>query len=96
MDTTIGLGESSKRRTARSARWRSRRYHYNIQAALTAVTPGQTHIFFPAGTYKVTSTLTLTGNSHLFGVVLIGCGRNTILNWAGTTGTDFFHIDSNP
>lgn len=62
-----------------------------IQAAITATqTAGGGVIFFPLGTYKINSTLTITGN----GVVLQGAAFNTFhdtgspvypvkLNWVG-------------
>ena len=58
-----------------------------IQAILTYVQihynyPNLT-IYFPAGTYKITSTLTI---SNVSGVSFIGCGSNTIISWAGPLG----------
>lgn len=51
-----------------------------IQAALTAASAAGGKVVVPAGTYKVTTTLTLTGN----GVTFEGAGRgNTTLVWAG-------------
>ena len=54
-----------------------------IQAALDGVTNGTT-VYLPAGTYRVTETLTLTG--PLIGVAVIGHGRETRLVWDGEEG----------
>jgi hypothetical protein len=69
-----------------------------IQAALTlagtAHSPTST-VFLPAGTYKITRTLDWQGANPSWahgvtGCGLIGCGRNTILKWAGAPGAAMF------
>jgi hypothetical protein len=40
-------------------------------------------VYFPAGTYKISSTLTLTNTT---GIQLIGCGKNSIIKWYGPSG----------
>jgi hypothetical protein len=66
-----------------------------IQAALSTTGTGRT-VYFPAGTYKVTSPLTMTrGNSH-YGMTLIGHGRDTRLAWYGATGGNFITVNGNP
>jgi hypothetical protein len=48
-------------------------------------------VYFPAGTYKITSTLHLTvGGSNL-----IGCGLNTTIKWAGPAGAAMLWHDGN-
>ena len=54
-----------------------------IQQALDGVANGST-VYLPAGTYRVTETLTLTG--PLIGVTVIGHGRETRLVWDGEEG----------
>jgi hypothetical protein len=44
-------------------------------------------VYFPPGTYKITSTLVL---AHTVSVSLLGCGSNTIVSWAGPTGGAMF------
>jgi hypothetical protein len=44
-------------------------------------------VYFPPGTYKITSTLTL---SNVGGVSLLGCGSTTIVSWAGANGGAMF------
>ena len=43
-------------------------------------------IYFPPGTYKISSTLAMgsTANVGMFGVSMIGCGSSTIIKWAST------------
>jgi hypothetical protein len=48
-------------------------------------------IYFPAGTYKITDTLTIT---DLGGVQVIGCGRDTTLRWDGARGGAMFWPNS--
>jgi len=54
-----------------------------IQKALDGVREGST-IYFPAGTYRVTNTVSMKG-PHC-GVTLIGHGRDTRLVWDGAAG----------
>ena len=66
-----------------------------IQAILTWITnhsnwPYRT-IYFPPGTYKISSTLKIT---NVIGVSFIGCGSNTIISWAGPTGGAMFAPDN--
>ena len=44
-------------------------------------------IYFPAGTYKISSTL---GFHNLGDIQFIGCGSNTIIKWAGASGSAMF------
>ena len=56
-----------------------------IQAVLTFVQSrgGQSTIYFPAGTYKITATLKVHDiNSTTFR----GCGSQSVLSWAGPQG----------
>ena len=46
-------------------------------------------VYFPAGTYKITSTLKTT----MSGYSLIGCGLNTIIKWYGASGGAMFWPD---
>ena len=50
-------------------------------------------VYLPAGTYKITSTLTLGGDAPhaVSGVQVIGCGSDTTIVWAGETGEAMFH-----
>jgi hypothetical protein len=48
-------------------------------------------VYFPPGTYKITSTLVLT---QTISVSLLGCGSNTIMNWAGPAGGAMFQTPS--
>ncbi|MHB9024988.1 MAG: glycosyl hydrolase family 28-related protein [Armatimonadota bacterium] len=62
-----------------------------IQAALNLLTEGvggYKAVYFPAGTYYISETLTLT---KTMGNMLVGCGRNTRLVWTGATGGIMFH-----
>ena len=54
-----------------------------LQAVLGAVRDG-TVVYFPAGTYRVTAMLTMTGPAQ--GTALIGHGRDTVLRWDGPEG----------
>jgi len=58
-----------------------------IQAALSAVKDGSV-VFLPAGTYRITATLTMTGPLH--GTSIIGCGRDTRIVWDGPDGGRMF------
>jgi hypothetical protein len=69
-----------------------------IQAALTkagepkSLTPT---VYFPPGTYKITATLDWQGTNDwkgrgIHGAALIGCGRSTIIKWAGPGGAAMF------
>ena len=53
-----------------------------LNAAAVKYAPKRT-VYFPAGTYKITSTLTWGGVTS---AEFVGCGRNTILKWAGASG----------
>jgi hypothetical protein len=54
-----------------------------IQKALDGIKDGST-VYLPAGTYRVTKTLTLRGPLH--GVTIVGHGRSTTLIWDGEIG----------
>jgi hypothetical protein len=41
-------------------------------------------IYFPPGTYKITSTITMSQPTS--GMNVIGCGSSTVISWAGPTG----------
>src|SRR5690606_24711426 len=61
-----------------------------IQAALDMLAPGigNKAVYFPAGTYYISSTLTLRKTQ---GNMLVGCGRDTRLVWTGASGGIMFH-----
>lgn len=61
-----------------------------LQAALDAVVDGSV-VYFPPGTYRLTSTLKLTGPK--IGVTLIGHGRNTRIVWDGPEDGRMFWSD---
>jgi len=61
-----------------------------IQKALDGVRSGST-VYLPAGTYRVTKTLRLTG--PLIGVSVIGHGRDTTLRWDGPAGASLLVDD---
>ncbi|MHB9026326.1 MAG: glycosyl hydrolase family 28-related protein [Armatimonadota bacterium] len=65
-----------------------------IQQALDQVSNNgpKSAVYFPAGTYKITSTLTLTSSQ---GALLVGCGRNTTLQWYGSSGGIMFRSNGN-
>jgi hypothetical protein len=48
-------------------------------------------VYFPAGTYKISSTLTI---SQIDGIQMIGNGANTIISWAGASGGAMFWPNS--
>jgi hypothetical protein len=61
-----------------------------VQAALGAVTaegenaaPANKTVFFPAGTFRITTTLLLNRTA---GAALVGCGAGTTLRWGGPAG----------
>ena len=59
-----------------------------IQGVFSGIDRGVT-VFFPSGTYRVTRTLTIDSpdkKSALYGVAIIGCGRDTRLVWDGEAG----------
>ena len=62
-----------------------------IQGALTYLTNHadghRTTIYLPEGTYKISSTLTVTGASS---AQIIGCGSKTTLVWGGASGGAMF------
>jgi hypothetical protein len=45
-------------------------------------------VYFPPGRYRITSTLTITGDTS--GVYLVGHGRDTILEWDGEAGGSMY------
>ena len=61
-----------------------------IQKAFSGARSGAT-VYLPAGTYRVTRTLRLTGPA--IGVAVIGHGRDTTLVWDGPAGGDLFTDD---
>lgn len=65
-----------------------------IQNALTMLGNGQcAAIYFPPGTYRITSTLVLANTTQYFGGLLIGCGRNSVLKWHGNAGGVMLRAD---
>jgi hypothetical protein len=48
-------------------------------------------LYFPPGTYKITSTLTL---NEVAGIQIIGCGSDTTLKWEGAKGGAMFWPNS--
>ncbi len=58
-----------------------------LQAAFDLIKRGVT-IYFPAGTYRVTKTLVIQSpdKSALYGVLIVGHGRDTRLVWDGEVG----------
>ncbi|MCY3024547.1 MAG: glycosyl hydrolase family 28-related protein, partial [Planctomycetota bacterium] len=61
-----------------------------IQKALSGVKPGST-VYLPAGTYRITRTLTLKGPLH--GTLVVGHGRDTKLVWDGEAGGKIYMDD---
>ncbi len=58
-----------------------------LQAAFSGIKQGST-VYLPAGTYRITDTLTLKGlpRGGTLGVLLVGCGRHTRIIWDGPPG----------
>lgn len=54
-----------------------------IQAAIDYVCLAGGSLFFPAGTYAITSTLTVDTGVYDTGVMLYGMGRNTVISQTG-------------
>ena len=54
-----------------------------IQAAITAVAQAGGAVYFPAGTYKISTALTMDTASYSKGLLLYGDGRNSIINQVG-------------
>ena len=51
--------------------------------------PNQPHVvYFPAGNYRLTKTLTIVGDTA--GIAIIGHGRDTVLVWDGETGGSMY------
>jgi len=69
-----------------------------IQAALTRAGRGYNSdrtVYIPAGTYKISGTLDWQGTNTPWtygasAVTLVGCGRNTVLQWYGASGLPMF------
>jgi hypothetical protein len=62
-----------------------------IQTALNALGPGNPILYFPAGTYKITNTLSLSGQSA---VGIIGADpTTTAIVWAGSSGGTMLYIN---
>lgn len=55
-----------------------------------AVKDGST-LYLPAGTYRITRTLSLTG--PMLGALIVGCGHATHLVWDGAAGGNMLHIN---
>jgi hypothetical protein len=60
-----------------------------LQAVLTEVQNrgGRTTVYFPPGTYKISSTLKAT---NINTTTILGCGSKTIISWAGPSGGAMF------
>ena len=56
-----------------------------IQKVLDGVKDGMV-IYFPAGTYRITTTLLMQAKTRLIGIDLIGNGRDSRLVWDGPVG----------
>jgi uncharacterized repeat protein (TIGR02543 family) len=69
-----------------------------IQKAFEAVRSGTTYstVYFPAGTYKITSTIYPPNVGKDKAMHLRGCGRNTKIVWYGPTGGRMFRSDAAP
>jgi hypothetical protein len=61
-----------------------------LQAALNSTNVGKT-VYLPAGAYKITQTLTMTGPAA--GSAIIGNGRATRIVWGGAAGGVMFTSD---
>lgn len=65
-----------------------------IQAAIThAKTVGGGKVFFPSGVYKITDAIIVDTGVYSMGLILEGCGRNTIISQTGV-GKDAFHFST--
>ena len=56
-----------------------------IQTAFDGVASGSV-LYFPAGTYRITATLTLQPKQRVTGALIVGHGRDTRLVWDGPQG----------
>jgi len=56
-----------------------------------APSPDGTTLYLPAGTYRITRTLSLTG--PIVGALVVGCGRDTRLVWDGEAGGKMLHLN---
>jgi hypothetical protein len=65
-----------------------------LQKALDGIKDGSI-VYLPAGTYRITATLSLKNASgaRWIGGLLIGCGRDTKLVWDGPAGRDMVLIN---
>src|SRR5256885_1433711 len=61
-----------------------------LQRAFRGVKAGAP-VYLPAGAYRVTRPLELTG--PLLGVLVVGHGRDTVLVWDGPDGGELFVVD---
>lgn len=62
-----------------------------IQSALSMLEgkhPSTRAVYLPAGTYRITSTLSVT---QVQGAAIYGCGRATVILWDGEAGGRMFH-----
>ncbi len=66
-----------------------------LQQALDGATSGST-IYLPAGTYRLTDTLRLGKGMALYGLLLVGNGRDTRLVWDGPEGAQMILDDGVP
>ncbi len=66
-----------------------------IQQALDAATSGST-VYLPAGTYRLTDTLRLEKGGGIYGMLLVGHGRDTHLVWDGPEGGQMILDDGVP
>lgn len=64
-----------------------------IQAAVTAVAAAGGTVFFPAGTYKITDTITVDTGVYTTGIVLKGTGNKSIISQTGA-GKDAIKFSS--
>ena len=56
-----------------------------LQKAFDGVATGSV-LYFPAGTYRITATLTLQPKQRVTGALIVGHGRDTRLVWDGPEG----------
>jgi Pectate lyase superfamily protein len=62
----------------------------NIQSALSAAQNNSAVVYFPAGTYKITSTLAINNTT---GIGMVGhSSADTTLKWAGASGGTMFDV----